>query len=138
MGNRPVAARWGVRLGATLMELNKPQRAAEAYCRAQQLARSLNDPMLDQRILGGLGVAYTQLDRPADAIENLMEANEIAKEVGDLPKQAEWLASIGQALFNSINRKMRSPRSARVDHRPAGRRCSAAGRSADIDGRNLR
>lgn len=99
MGNRPVAARWGVRLGATLMELNKPQRAAEAYGRAQQLARSLDDPMLDQRILGGLGVAYTQLDRPADALENLMEANEIAKEVGDLPKQAEWLASIGQALF---------------------------------------
>ena len=30
--------------------------------------RSLNDPMLDQRILGGLGVAYTQLDRPADAL----------------------------------------------------------------------
>jgi tetratricopeptide (TPR) repeat protein len=99
MGNRPVAARWGVRLGATLMELNKPQRAAEAYGRAQQLARSLNDPMLDQRILGGLGVAYTQLDRPADALENLMEANEIAKEMNDLPKQAEWMASIGQALY---------------------------------------
>ncbi len=99
MGNRPVAARWGVRLGATLMELNKPQRAAEAYGRAQQLARSLNDPMLDQRILGGLGVAYTQLDRPADALENLMEANEIARQMGDLPKQAEWLASIGQALY---------------------------------------
>ncbi|MCA9858094.1 MAG: tetratricopeptide repeat protein [Thermomicrobiales bacterium] len=98
MGNRPVAARWGVRLGATLMELNKPQRAVEAYSRAQQLARSLNDPMLDQRILGGLGVAYTQLERPAEALEYLMEANEIAKEMGDLPKQAEWLASIGQAL----------------------------------------
>jgi tetratricopeptide (TPR) repeat protein len=55
--------------------------------------------MLDQRILGGLGVAYTQLERPADALENLMEANEIAKEIGDMPKQAEWLASIGQALF---------------------------------------
>jgi tetratricopeptide (TPR) repeat protein len=99
MGNRPAAAKWGVRLGGTLMSLNKPQRAAEAYSRAQQLARSLNDPTLEQRILGGLGVAYTSLERPADALENLMQALEIARSTGDLEKQAEWLASIGQALY---------------------------------------
>jgi tetratricopeptide (TPR) repeat protein len=99
LGNRPDAAKWAVRLGTSLMALDKPQRAVEAYARAHQHARSLNDPRLEQRALGGLGVAYTALDRPADALENLMRALEIARQTADLPRQAQWLASIGQALW---------------------------------------
>jgi tetratricopeptide (TPR) repeat protein len=99
LGNRPAAARWGIRLGTTLIGLNKPQRAAEAFARAHQIARALNDPAMEQRALGGLGVAYTSLNRSADALENLMQALEISRQMGDLPQEAEWLASIGQALW---------------------------------------
>jgi tetratricopeptide (TPR) repeat protein len=99
LGNRPSAAKWAVRLGTTLMSLDKPQRAVEAYARAHQHSRTLNDPRIEQRALGGLGVAYTALDRPADALENLMKALEIARQTGDMHRQAQWLASIGQALW---------------------------------------
>lgn len=100
LGNRPAAARWGVRLGTTLIGLNKPQRAAEAFARAHQISRALNDPMLEQRALGGLGVAYTAMGRSADALENLMQALEISRQMGDQAQEAEWLASIGQALWS--------------------------------------
>lgn len=99
LGNRNDAARWAARLGTTLMELDRPQRAVEAFARAHQHARSLNDPRIEQRALGGMGVAYTALDRPSDALENLMQALQIARQTGDLPRQAQWLASIGQALW---------------------------------------
>jgi len=100
LGNRPDAAKWAIRLGTSLMSLDKPQRAVESYARAHQHARSLNDPRIEQRALGGLGVAFTALDRPADALENLMRALEIARQTGDMPRQAQWLASIGQALWS--------------------------------------
>ncbi len=99
LGNRADAAKWAIRLGTTLMAMDKPQRAAEAYARGQQHSRSLNDPRIEQRALGGLGVAYTALDRPADALENLVAALKIARQTGDMPRQAQWLASIGQALW---------------------------------------
>ena len=100
LGNRPDAAKWAIRLGTSLMTLEKPQRAVEAYARAHQHARSLNDPRIEQRALGGLGVAFTAIDRPTDALEHLMRALEIARQTGDMHRQAQWLASIGQALWS--------------------------------------
>lgn len=100
VGNRPAAAKWALRLGGTLLDLGKPNRAGETYSKAQKLAVSLNDEVLEGRAIGGIGIACAALGRPSDALDHLMQALAIARRTNDLPREAEWLASIGNTLWN--------------------------------------
>lgn len=110
LGNRPAAAKWAYRLGTTYLDLNRPNRAAEAFARAHQIASAIHDATLEQRALGGLGLAYSAMRRPSDALEALMQALDLARVTNDFAHQAQWLASIGQALwqFNMVDDAIRA------------------------------
>ena len=87
LGNRPAAAKWAFRLGTTFLDLGRPNRAAEAFARAHQIASALRDVTLEQRALGGLGLAYTAMRRPSDALESLMQA---LAGLGQIPRAREY------------------------------------------------
>lgn len=98
-GNRQGAAKMAIALGASLLRLNKPNRAKEAYARAHQIAMSINNDALQQRAAGGLGVAYAETGHRSEALEFLMQARDLARQYGDSLGEAEWLANIGQVLW---------------------------------------
>lgn len=110
LGNRPAAALWAFRLGTTYLDLKKPNRAAEAFARAHQIAGALHDTKLEQRALGGLGFAYTALGKPVEALEHMMGALEVARRTNDVAHEAQWLASIGQSLwkFDQVDDALRA------------------------------
>jgi tetratricopeptide (TPR) repeat protein len=99
LGNRAAAGDWATRLGATLLTLERPAEAVEAYGRALELATAGKDAKLEQRALGGLGVSYAAAGRSNDALQHLMRALDLAKRAGDQRQEARWLASIGQTLW---------------------------------------
>lgn len=105
LGNRAAAAEWAIRQGTSELGLGQHSEAVETYSRAQTFAVQIGDVALEQRALGGLGVAYTMLNRPAEALDHLMRALDLARRSLDAAHEAQWLGSIGQALwrFNQPN-----------------------------------
>jgi tetratricopeptide (TPR) repeat protein len=99
LGNRQAAGEWATRLGTSLLALDTPAEAAEAFNRALTLAAAGGDIRLEQRAFGGLGVTFSLLNRPADALQNLMKALDLARRTGDHRHEAQWLGSIGQTLW---------------------------------------
>lgn len=99
LGNRQAAGQWATRLGTTLLALNTPGEAADAFGRGLALAAAIGDAQLEQRALGGLGLAYSQVDRPVEALDHLMRALDLARRTGDHRREAQWLGSLGQALW---------------------------------------
>ncbi|MBA2775610.1 MAG: tetratricopeptide repeat protein [Chloroflexia bacterium] len=98
-GNRPAAAQDSVRHGATLLSLGRHEAARGAYEQAVELARAAGDELLEQRAYGGLGVAYSQLNMPVEALNHLMLALDLSRASNDSAHEAQWLASIGEALW---------------------------------------
>ena len=99
LGNRTAAGSIASRLGMTLLRINEPQHAVDAFSRARSMAATLREPRLEQRAFGGLGIAYAQLNDPSQAIDNLMKALEIARQSADIESEAQWLATIAQTLM---------------------------------------
>jgi tetratricopeptide (TPR) repeat protein len=99
LGNRTAAGAIATRLGMTLLRINEPDNAVDAFGKARSMAGSLRDPELEQQAFGGLGVAYAQLNEPSQAIDNLMKALESARHVADIDGEARWLATIAQTLM---------------------------------------
>ncbi len=98
-GNQPAAAQDAVQHGATLLSLGRLDAARSAYQHAVELARSVGDELLEQRAYGGLGVSYSQLNMPVEALNHLMLALDLARANNDATHEAQWLASIGEALW---------------------------------------
>ena len=99
LGNRTAAGSIASRLGMTLLRINEPQHAVDAFTRARSMATTLRDPELEQQAFGGLGVAHAQLNEPSKAIDNLMKALEVARHAADIEGEARWLATIAQTLM---------------------------------------
>jgi len=99
LGNQPAAAEDAVQHGSTLLSLGRVDQAREAFDRAVELSRDAGDESLEQRAYGGLGVAYSQLNQPVEALNHLMLALDLARANGDTAHEAQWLGSIGEALW---------------------------------------
>lgn len=98
-GDQPAAAREAIQHGSTLISIGQFDAARDAYERAVELARSAGDEVLEQRAYGGLGVAYSQMNQPVEALNHLMLALDLARANEDAAHEAQWLASIGEALW---------------------------------------
>ena len=98
-GNRGAAADWSIRAGTSLLDLDEISGALEAFNRALQLAVSAGDVTLEQRALGGIGMAYARAGRRSESLENLMRALDLARAARDRRHEARWLATLGQALW---------------------------------------
>jgi tetratricopeptide (TPR) repeat protein len=98
-GNRGAAADWLIRSGTSLLDLDEVSGALEAFNRALQLAVSAGDVTLEQRALGGIGMAYARAGRRSESLENLMRALDLARAARDRRHEARWLATLGQALW---------------------------------------
>lgn len=101
LGNRAAAAEWATRLGSTLLGLDQPGEAIDAFGRALELATASSEPALVQRALGGLGLANVQIGRTTDAMERLMQALDLARRANDGAGEARWLTVIGETLWRS-------------------------------------
>lgn len=98
-GHQPAAAQDAVQHGSTLLSLGRLDAARSAYQHAVDLARSVGDELLEQRAYGGLGVTYSQMNMPVEALNHLMLALDLARASQDASHEAQWLASIGEALW---------------------------------------
>lgn len=98
-GNRGAASDWLIRSGTSLLDLDEVSGALEAFNRALQLAVSAGDVTLEQRALGGIGMAYARAGRRSESLENLMRALDLARAARDRRHEARWLATLGQALW---------------------------------------
>ena len=98
-GNRGAAADWSIRSGTSLLDLDEISGALEAFNRALRLAVSAGDVTLEQRSLGGIGMAYARAGRRSESLENLMRALDLARAARDRRHEARWLATLGQALW---------------------------------------
>ncbi len=98
-GHQPAAAQDAVQHGATLLTLGRFEAAKAAYEHAVELSRTVGDEILEQRAYGGLGVTYSQMNMPVEALNHLMLALDLARANNDAAHEAQWLASIGEALW---------------------------------------
>lgn len=98
-GNRGAASDWSIRSGTSLLDLDEISGALEAFNRALQLAASAGDVTLEQRALGGIGMAYARAGRRSESLEHLMRALDLARAARDRRHEARWLATLGQALW---------------------------------------
>lgn len=98
-GSRGAAADWSIRSGTSLLDLDEISGALEAFNRALQLATSAGDVTLEQRALGGIGMAYARAGRRSESLEHLMRALDLARAARDRRHEARWLATLGQALW---------------------------------------
>jgi tetratricopeptide (TPR) repeat protein len=88
-----------VQHGSTLLSLGRFEAARGSYQHAVELSRSIGDELLEQRAYGGLGVTYSQMNMPVEALNHLMLALDLARANNDAAHEAQWLASIGEALW---------------------------------------
>ena len=82
-----------------LLSLGRLEQAREAFSQAIESAQASGDIALEHRAAGGLGVTYTAMNRPVEALNHLLHALEIARAQGDAVHEAQWLGSIGEALW---------------------------------------
>ena len=82
-----------------LVNAGRLDQARVAFEDVLASAAQRGDLATEQRAAGGLGVTYSQLNRPVEALNQLMRALEIARAQGDERHEAQWLGSIGEALW---------------------------------------
>jgi tetratricopeptide (TPR) repeat protein len=98
-GNRAGAGEWAIALGTSLLDLDEAPGAVEAFNRALELAAAAGDVTLEQRALGGLGMAFARGGRRSESLEHLMRALDLARAARDRGHEARWLATLGQILW---------------------------------------
>jgi tetratricopeptide (TPR) repeat protein len=54
---------------------------------------------VEQRALGGIGMAYARAGRRTESLEHLMRALDLARAARDRRHEARWLATLGQVLW---------------------------------------
>ena len=101
LGNRPAAAEWAIEAGSNLLDAGSAEQAILAYDRGLALAAAAGDPRLEQRALGGLGVAASLAGRSTEAIQHLHRALQIARRTHDPRHEARWLGGLGQVLWRA-------------------------------------
>jgi tetratricopeptide (TPR) repeat protein len=74
-------------------------RAIDYLQRGLKQARNLQDPQSQAIACSGLGIAYTILERPKEAIEILVEGLQSARYYGDLYLQGSILVSLAEAYY---------------------------------------
>jgi len=99
LGDHPRAAGDALAHAKALLAMGRIDQARDVYEQAMALAVQAGDATLEQRAAGGLGVTYSQLNRPVEALNHLMHALELARAAGDDLHEAQWLGSIGEALW---------------------------------------
>lgn len=99
LGDHPRAADDAIEHAKVLLSMGRMDQARDAFMQALAAAESAGDVGLEQRAAGGLGVTYTAMDRPVEALNHLLHALEIARAQGDAVHEAQWLGSIGEALW---------------------------------------
>lgn len=98
-GNRGGASEWAIRMGTSLLDLDDVPGALEAFSRGLELAVAAGDIGLEQRALGGIGMAYARVGRRSESLEHLMRALDLARASRDRRHEARWLATLGQSLW---------------------------------------
>jgi tetratricopeptide (TPR) repeat protein len=98
-GNRAGASEWALRMGASLLDLDDVPAALEAFSRGLELGTAAADVALEQRALGGIGMAYARVGRRSESLEHLMRALDLARASRDRRNEARWLATLGQVLW---------------------------------------
>ncbi|MBW4716357.1 AfsR/SARP family transcriptional regulator [Saccharothrix obliqua] len=101
LGDGPVEATFLLRLGSTLADLGRIEEAVRACTRAAELTGG--DRNLELAALANLGYCLMADDRLDHAQETILEALEVAREVGDRRSQA----SVQNNLANVLLRKHR-------------------------------
>lgn len=99
LGNIPAAAADAIRYASTLLTIARYDDASETFERAIALAEQIGDTRLAQRAYGGLGVTQSAQNLPVESLNNLMHALDLARRAGDRAHEAQWLGSIGEALW---------------------------------------
>ncbi|MDF2758615.1 MAG: repeat-containing protein [Thermomicrobiales bacterium] len=98
-GNRAVAAEWAIRMGTSLLDLEDIPAAIDAFGRGLELGAASGDVSVEQRALGGIGMAYARAGRRSESLEHLMRALDLARAARDRRHEARWLATLGQVLW---------------------------------------
>lgn len=98
-GNRAGASEWAIRMGTSLLDLDDVPAALEAFTRGLELATAAADVGLEQRALGGIGMAYARAGRRSESLEHMMRALDLARASRDRRNEARWLATLGQILW---------------------------------------
>jgi tetratricopeptide (TPR) repeat protein len=98
-GNRAAAADWAIRMGTSLLDLDDIPAALDAFGRGLELGAAAGDVSLEQRALGGIGMAYARAGRRSESLEHLMRALDLARAARDRRHEARWLATLGQVLW---------------------------------------
>jgi tetratricopeptide (TPR) repeat protein len=86
-------------MGTSLLDLDDAPAALEAFNRGLDLATAAADVGLEQRALGGIGMAYARAGRRSESLEHLMRALDLARASRDKRNEARWLATLGQVLW---------------------------------------
>ena len=89
LGNMPAAAADAVHYGSTLLTLGRLEDAREVFERAIKLSEDAGDKRVAQRAYGGRGVTRSAMKHPVDALDNLMQALEIARDIDDIAHEAQ-------------------------------------------------
>jgi tetratricopeptide (TPR) repeat protein len=98
-GNRAGAGDWAIAMGTSLLDLDDIPAAIEAFTRGLELAAAAADVSLEQRALGGIGMAYARAGRRSESLEHILRALDLARAARDRRHEARWLATLGQALW---------------------------------------
>ena len=98
-GNRAGASDWAIRMGTSLLDLDDAPAALEAFGRGLELGAAAGDVTLEQRALGGIGLAYARAGRRSESLEHLLRALDLARAAHDRRHEARWLATLGQVLW---------------------------------------
>lgn len=98
-GNRGGASDWAIRAGTSMLDLDDVPAALEAFTRGLELAVAAGDVSLEQRALGGIGLAYARAGRRSESLEHLMRALDLARAARDRKHEARWMATLGQVLW---------------------------------------
>lgn len=98
-GNRAGASEWAIQVGTSLLDLEDVPAAIESFNRGLELAAAAGDVTLEQRALGGIGMAFARVGRRSESLEHLMRATDLARAARDRRHEARWLATLGQVLW---------------------------------------
>ncbi|MDI3339136.1 MAG: tetratricopeptide repeat protein [Sphaerobacter sp.] len=99
LGNRAAAVRALLEAAETLIKLRDAEGARNLLESAAHLVEGLDEPLLRQRVLGLLGLAYGALGRRNEALDCLMQALDDARQSGDPAAEGRWLIGIGELLL---------------------------------------
>jgi CHAT domain-containing protein/Tfp pilus assembly protein PilF len=85
------------RAALALKEGRHYEEAAKHFQSALNLAREIEDPSLQARILSNLGNLFTDRGEPAQGIKPLTEALQISRDIGDRSRKVSVLNNLGFA-----------------------------------------